>query len=316
MTTLASVQYFDDLVLLAATETTEGTDPTPATSAAILTTGATAMRVMGGRLDRNAAKQYSGNDLAYYVGKHVELSATVEIAGSGAAGTAPHIDALMQMSKHLKTSNSGVSTVYTPQTRQTVSGAIYFYHGTDLWKILGCMANGRISLTKDGIPSMSFTIKGRFDLPEHNASPPAATFANLQAPIPLSKDNTPTASLHTFAMELESFEFEFGTPLNFDDRPGGARVKTSGRRMASGSITFVEPYLSAKDFYAIANARTTGALQIVHGITAGKIWQFDAAAVQLMDDIEAVDLSGEKGLKVNINPVFTAEGNGYSLTWK
>lgn len=306
---------FDNVLVLAKVEVTEGTDPTPAGSDAILTVDQVSLSVRGTRKDREEARPYAGAGLAFFVGKHIELTFTTELAGSGAAGTAPNVAPLLQASRHLQTVVASTNVNYKPQTVPTKSVTLYLYHGDNLWKITGCYGSFRLAMMKDDIPKISWRFLGRFDLPEA-ATAPTPTWTNFQPPVPLSKDNTPTFTFHGLAAEVESFEFDCAFPLSYDDRPNRAAAKNLGQFRPTSSITLVEPALATKDFRSLAASRTTGAIQVVHGASAGKIIQFDGPAVQVMDDAEVVNLSGEVGIKLNLNFVTTGEGLGHLLTWK
>jgi hypothetical protein len=53
-------------------------------------------------------------------------------------------------------------------------------------------------------------------------------------------------------------------------------------RAPKGDVSIEETALATKNFHAICAAHTTGALQMIHGTSAGNIVQIDAPVVQLL----------------------------------
>jgi hypothetical protein len=81
--------------ILAKTETTYGTDPTPTASDAVKIVSLEVNPITGTRIERNLIKGFLGADRAPLANEHVAVTVTFEWSGSGVAANAPRFAPLL-----------------------------------------------------------------------------------------------------------------------------------------------------------------------------------------------------------------------------
>jgi hypothetical protein len=268
-------------VLLAEIESTYGTDSSPLGSAnAILCKNINITPLEAQLLDRNLVRPQLGGDQQLHAGEHVKITFDVELAGAGAAGTAPAYGPLLKACGMAETVNAGVSVEYSPSSSSTSSVTIYFNLDGQKHACTGARGTFKINLSRLQIPTISFEFMGIYVAPA-GATLPTPTFTAFQQPLPVSNTNTPTFSLHGYAADALSLDIALGNTVVYEDLIGNASVEITDRE-STGSTSIWAPALATKDFFAITKANTLGALQVIHGTTAGNKVQIDAPNVQLL----------------------------------
>ena len=124
--------------------------------------------------------------------------------------------------------------------------------------------------------------------------------------MPVSNVNTPTAQLHGEDIVLESLSIDVGNSVVHDDRPNEESVKITDRNM-TGSISFIAPTLSTKNYFTTAEANTIGALTIQHGTADGNKVTVSSSRCQITQPTYA-DVNGET--VINANLVFVPSDSG------
>mgnify|MGYP000041201386 CR=1 FL=1 len=267
-------------VILAKLETTYGTDAAPTGAAnAIQISEATVTPLAGDEVERGLLRPTLGADPSVPVNTHVTCDFTVEIAGAGAAGTAPAFGPLLRACAMAEVVDAGVSVAYNPVSEDEESASLYFNRDGNLFKLVGARGNVTVEMNANNLPVFKFSFVGLWTQPA-SASLPTTDFSGFIPALPVNNANTPTFTLHGFSAVATAFTFNLGNTINHRDRMNSEEVKFSDRKM-SGSVTFEEPLISAKNFYSLVKAATLDALQLVHGITAGNIVTVDMPKVQL-----------------------------------
>src|SRR4051812_7594968 len=88
---------FERKAVLAKIESVYGTDPTPTGGAnAVLLRNVDIDIAQGDRIPRDVLRSGLGNVASFLVGRRVSLTCTVDLAGAGAAGTAPPYGPLLR----------------------------------------------------------------------------------------------------------------------------------------------------------------------------------------------------------------------------
>lgn len=269
-------------VILAKTEVTYGTDPTPTgASNAILTSNLSITPIQANMLDRNLDRVELGNDISIHDGVHVACSFDVELAGSGAAGTAPGWSPLIQACGFDETITASTSVAYQPVSTGFSSVTIYYNIDGQQHKMTGCRGSVSFNISTGGLPMLSFSMTGLYNAPSSVAMPTADVSGFVQ-PVAVNDTNTTTATLHSETLVCESFSCDMSNDVQYRNLVNDEKVIIVDRA-PSGSVSFEAPALSTKNWFTTAVANTTGALQIVHGTTAGNIATFDAPAVQVTE---------------------------------
>ena len=318
---------FKELACLVKPESTYSDDAIPVgASDAVLLTGQPVARLLGSHITRDIAKPTWGNDPSRWAGKFVQLEGESELVGGGAAGDAPGIATLLRICGLAETITASTSVEYDPASTSIPSASIYFYHGRDLWQMLGCRANARLMFNEGQYPKIRWTIIGLFQQPS-NAALPTVTEPTDAHPLIVNYTNTPTSSYFAGVdtgggafdgeFDITSLELDLGNVLEQSDRPGCLSVQITDR-IPNLSIAGCAPTLDVISFYKAAEDGTTGALQLVHGVNAGEIVQLDVAKQEIdATSISATQIgNNQKGVSMNTKPLPTSGDDDFKLTIK
>ncbi|MEP2706244.1 MAG: phage tail tube protein [Roseibium sp.] len=128
------------------------------------------------------------------------------------------------------------------------------------------------------VPRFRFTMMGLLGTITDTVLP-ASTLGGFQKPVPVSKANT-TFSLHGAERVSESVSFDLGVEITPRFLIGDERMQLVDRQ-TTGTAVVEAKTMAAGDWFGIATAKTTGALQLVHGTVAGHTIQIDAPAIQI-----------------------------------
>lgn len=306
-------KFFRKKILLAKIESPYGTDATPDGAAnAILTKDLTINLMQGQTVQRNTDREVLGNELTYHVAPYTTVSFGVELAGSGTAGTAPAFGPLLQACGFLETDGAS-DVVYTPKSDAFPSVTLYYHQDGLLHKITGARGTVTFSLSPGAIPEMKFTFTGLRNAPSDTALP-TPTLTAFQTPIPITDAATPTFTLHGYAATMAGFNIDLGNEVVYRNVVGEESVQIVDRA-PKGDVSIEEVALATKNFHSIIAAHTTGALQMIHGATAGHIVQIDAPAVQLISPSYA-DSNGILMLNMQLALIPSTGNDELSLTFE
>ncbi len=290
--------------MLAKIESAYATDASPTAALnAILTRNISVTPMAGDDIQRELDRPFFGNAQTIAGEKHVELTVEVELAGSGAAGTAPAWAPLLRACGFAETVNAGTDVTYNPITGGEESLTAYINRDSKLHKFTGGRGSVSFSLDVNSIPVMSFSFKGLVEPVAEQSMPSNADFSSYQVPLPVTTSNTPTFSLHGAGLSFNTLSIDMANDVVKHQVVGaGSSIEINGRS-PSGSVTVEEPDLATINLYDKALAGDLGALQLVHGKTAGNIVQIDCPKVGTGSPSES-DLSGVQMLQLNltINP--------------
>jgi len=274
----------DKKYLLWKIETTEGVDATPTVGAnAILTRNLDASGLEGDQNVRQLDGQFAGSRPSVFKQIRKPFSFEVEIAGSGvSATTVPAWMALNRVCGFDAGVAGGSSVVQTPMNPWTCpSGTAWPMIDNLKVAALGSRGNATMTFEDDEVPIFSYDLGG---FPPtgivSEAALGALTFANQADPVLVSTANT-TFTLGAYAAPLRRIVFNFGTKTEPRSLTGPAdRMAMRNREMtAEALIEF--PDLATKNYYTNMLARSTQAIQIIHGTVAGNIVQVDAARAEI-----------------------------------
>jgi hypothetical protein len=300
-------------VILAKLETTYGTDAAPTGAAnAIQISEATVTPLAGDEVERGLLRPTLGADPSVPVNTHVTCDFTVEIAGSGAAGTAPAFGPLLRACAMAEVVDAGVSVAYNPVSEDEESASLYFNRDGNLFKLVGSRGNVTVEMNANNLPVFKFSFVGLWTQPA-SAALPTSDFSAFIPALPVNNANTPTFTLHGFSAVATAFTFNLGNTINHRDRMNSEEVKFSDRKM-SGSVTFEEPLISAKNFYSLVKAATLDALQLVHGTNAGNIVTIDMPKVQLKTPSQSNE-DGTVMMALTLTPTPDAGDDEITLTF-
>ncbi|OJF90631.1 hypothetical protein AX761_23315 [Rhizobium sp. 58] len=272
-------RYFRNRAILAKPETVYGTDsvPTGATNAMQMTNVVFNPSV-GEEVSRDLVVPYMGHQGVILVGSYATLSGEVEIAGAGAAGTVPKWGALMRACAFQEVINAAVDVQYKPISAAQEAVSIYFNVDGVNHVLLGARGTLSFGFTPKQIPRWIFNFSGLLGTIADVALP-AVTLGGFIKPVPVNKANT-TFSLHGLAGVCEGVTIDIANQIEPRFLIGAESIEHVDRNI-TGSAVMEAVLLAAKNWYSIADAHTTGAMALVHGVTAGNIVDIGADAVQI-----------------------------------
>ena len=153
-------------LLLAKIEATYGTDPTPTGAAnAILVRNLEITPLQSDIVQRELIRPYLGNYEQLLAQTRVQVTFEVELAGSGAAGTAPAYDPVLQSCGLGVTISAGVSVTYVPESSNFDSVTLYFFQDGIRHVVTGARGSFTLNGSVGAIPTIAFEMTGIYNAP-------------------------------------------------------------------------------------------------------------------------------------------------------
>ncbi len=295
-------------LILAKTESTYGTDPTPTGSAnAILVRNLEITPLQADTVTRDLIRPYLGNSDQLLAQTRVEVTFEVELAGSGTAGTAPAYGPVLKACGLSETVVATTSVTYAPVSASFSSVTIYFHNDGIRHKVTGCRGTFELNAEVGQIPVISFTMTGIYNAPTDEALP-SPTYANQSAPLIFKNGNTSNFSIFSYSGCLQSLSFQMANEVIYRELVGCTKESLIVNRAPAGDVVIEAPSIATKDFFAIATGSSTGSISFQHGGTAGNIVTFTTA----QSDIANPSYSDQDGIQMLNLPyvaVPTSAGN-------
>ncbi len=267
-------------LLLADIETTYGVEKTLTIANAIVCGDIQLNGIEAKFQKRKLIRPYLGNPGSVKVGQQASVKFGVELAGSGAAGTAPAYSKLLRACGLAETINAGVSAVYTPVSANFDSTTMNGHDDGLLYKLLGTRGNVELQMSAGDIGVLAFEKQGLYGGTPTVVSAPTGTMPNYLAPVAVNKTNSSLITLGAATYPWESCNITLGNSLDHLDLVGHEEQIISDR----DPIAKVVMELSATEertlILAVEN-RTELAFSVTHGITAGNIVQVAGPKVVL-----------------------------------
>ena len=295
-------------LILAKTESTYGTDPTPTGAAnAILVRNLEITPLQADTVTRDLIRPYLGNSDQLLAQTRVEVTFEVELAGSGTAGTAPAYGPVLKACGLSETVVATTSVTYAPVSASFSSVTLYFFNDGIRHKVTGCRGTFELNAEVGQIPVISFTMTGIYNAPTDEALP-SPTYANQSAPLIFKNGNTSNFSIFSYSGCLQSLSFQIANEVVYRELVGCTKESLIVNRAPAGDVVIEAPTITAKDFFAIATGSSTGSITFQHGSTAGNIVTFATA----QSDIGQPSYSDQDGIQMLNLPyvaVPTSAGN-------
>lgn len=301
-------------------EVTEGVDPTPVAGDALKTTNLAPAYYQGNRVSLAYDKGTFGSVKQINANPHTGLSFGLMLSSSGAAGTAPQSGPVIECCGFDETINAGVSVVYSAIDAAIPSATAYYLDpqdpGVDDEKHItsGMRGNMQISLTHGQFPVMTFNFLGSYNTPVE-ATSVTPSFTGFIDPIPATKVNTPTVTIDGASSCLQSLTHNCNNVLTYENLPGCTEACRITDANYGGNLTIKAPEIADKDFFTDLveshESISLGAVQVVHGTSAGYIVQIDYTAIQVTG-IARVNINGSVGYSMD----FLDINNTMTVTFK
>lgn len=293
--------------ILAKTEITYGTDPTPTgTANAILVRNLNITPLNAELASRDLVRPYLGASEQLLASSYVAVDFEVEMAGAGTAGTAPAYGPLLLACGMSETLVALATATYTPVSTAFKSVTIYYNVDGVLHKITGARGNVELNIAAGQIPTFKFSFTGLYNAPTDTAAP-TVTYTSFQTPLVANNDNTTGFSLFSYSGVLSSLALNLNNAVAFRNLIGLEDVLMTDRQV-NGTCVIEAPNMAAKDFFSIALGNTLGALDITHGSTAGNKVQITSARVDISNPTYQ-DMNGIQMLQIPLTLVPSTAGN-------
>jgi len=269
-------------LLLAEAEVTYGVDPTPtAGSNAILVRNIEVTPLEADTVNRELIRPYLGQSEQLLAQTRVLINFEVELAGSGAAGTAPAYGPLLEACAMTETVVASTSVTYAPNS-DTSPGSVTIYFNNDgvLHKATGCRGSFTLNCAVGEIPTIAFEFTGIYIAPSDSAlgSP---TYANQADPVVFKNGNTTGFQVFSYAGCLQSFSLEMANEIVYRELVGCTKQVLVTNRAPAGEVMIEAVTMATHNFFNDATGSSTGNLTFQHGQTAGNIVTFTAGQIDL-----------------------------------
>ena len=271
-------------LILIETESSYGSEPSLDGADAVLVRDLSITPQSSDVVSRDLIRPYLGASQQLLANTKVECTFSVELAGSGAAGTAPQYGKAIQACGLSETVAAGTSVTYEPESSNFNSITIHYNIDGVRHRVTGCRGNLTLNATVGEIPSLDFAFTGIYNAPS-DATLPTPTYANQDDPVIFKNGNTSSFQLLSYAGALQSISMDLGTSLVYRELVGGTKEVLITDRAVSGSVSIEAVLTGTKDFFASAvdDDAALGNLQFTHGSVAGNIVQFTSAKVDIGD---------------------------------
>lgn len=277
-------------------ESTYNTDPTPNPSTDAVLIENVSFSYTGQRMvERPAIRTSLGGLKPLYGGSLGQITFDCEIKGSGAAGTAPELDALYQACGLGATVVASTSVTYKPASVNHKSVTIYYYQDGKLRKLTGCRGEVTFKLAVGNKAMASFTMTGHTSAPTDVALPTAA----YDSTVPAVMINT-GFTVDSYSAIIDTLEFSLGnqisTPANIAAVDGYGEVRI-GKRQVQGSFDPEEVLVATYDFDAKWRTGAAMALSTNQIGSAGNRFQVTMPSITYID-VGQGDRDGTRTLQI------------------
>ena len=301
-------------VILIESESSYGTDPTPAATDVVLVTDLSITPQSSDVVNRDVVRPFLGSTQQLLANTRVECTFSVEFAGSGTAGTAPRYGSALKACGLSETVVANTRVTYAPVSGSFSSVTIHYNVDGVRHIVTGCRGNVSLNAEVGAIPTLDFTFTGIYNAPTDTALP-SVTYGNQATPLIFKNGNTSSFQLLSFAGALQSLTMDLGNTLAYRELVGGTKEVLLTDRAANGTVTLEAPTLSSKDFFAAALVDTSlGNLQVTHGGTAGNICTFSSTKVDI-GDVNYGEMDGVAMLEIPYTLVPSAGGDELSIVY-
>lgn len=295
-------RYLRNTVVLFKTEGTYGTDSTPTEAAnAVLCSAVSINPLNAQNVPRDLVRGYFGGSEQLVGTAYVEVELTVELAGSGAAGTGAPYASLLDACGYNETVTASVRAEYNAETPVVGSGTLYYFSDGARHKVLGCRGTADFNMSVGARPTVTFRFIG-LDGGIAAAAPSALTLTAWKTPLVITDANAGDVLLgctYTAATPAltggtgypsRGLEWSLGNNVIFTPLLGGETVDVTQREI-TGKVALDLTAAQEVTFMTTVKANTTQSMGLMHGTAAGgKVLVF-FPVVQVLNP-QKIDIDG------------------------
>lgn len=235
-------------IILCKIESVYKTDPIPAGGDAVLVRDASWSQEGLRMIDRPKANGAIDTSRKLWGGSLMTIAFSVELRGSGAAGTPPEIGPALRACGLDETIVASTSVTYAPVSSGFESCTIYYHEDGKRKRLSGCRGNVVFTFASGDVPVAQFTMTGH-EGAEGDTALPTPTF-DATDPYPLTGGMLFAIGGST-AYEVQQLTVDLGnqvsTPPSINASSGYAEVRIT-QRDVNGSINPEDELISTKNF--------------------------------------------------------------------
>jgi hypothetical protein len=271
------------------------------------------------RLARDTVRPWHGADRQRLVNRRVTVSFSIQLSGSGTAGTAPQFGDFLVSCAMVETVVPTTSVTYALAGLETAlkSVTIRWYQDGMLHQVAGARATWTLGANAGEFPTLNIEATGIYSQPTKTALI-TATFANQAAPIEVSATNTPTVNINSVANCMAAFELNLGNLVEYESYAGCVTQLAIRDRVPEGSIEIQSKVIGSgtgeQNFYSLFEAGTLVPITWTHGITAGNIITLTMSNCQLMEP-SLSERGGQQFMSIPFMPITTDGTSEISLAF-
>jgi hypothetical protein len=290
-------------LILAKTEVTQFTDPTPTAGAnSILVKNLTVNPLDVETEDRAIMRPYYGNSEQIPVKEQAVIEFDVECAGSGTPlGTSAAYAPLLGACGFAETLTAVTKAEYNPVSTGQTFVTIYCYRDGLLYKLSGCAGNVTFNFEAKKLPFMHFTFTGKYVAVSDASIPGGAVYTAFQTPVASIPAKMGTITIGGYAAKMSKFTCDMANDVVHALWMNNETLGIMDRK-PRGTISVELVTVASKDYWTLVRNATTAAYVFTHGITSGNIFAFTAPALQL-SKVREYEFEGVLGLE--FDAIFT-----------
>jgi len=295
-------------LILIEEESTYGTDAGPEGADAVLVRDLSIVPQQSDVVSRDLIRPYLGASEQLLANTRVECTFSVELAGSGTAGTAPRYGKALKACGFGEAVVADTSVTYTPLSADFDSVTIHYNLDGVRHKVTGARGTFSITANVGEIPTIDFTMTGIYVAPDDSAQP-TVSYANQATPLIFKKGNTTDLNVMGLTTaKLSNYSLDMGNEIVYRELVGGTGEVLLTNRNVTGSVQIEAVSIATKDYFATALADTLGIIEFTHGTTAGNKVKVDTAKADIAD-VSYGDLDGIAMLEIPFTAVPSTSGN-------
>lgn len=287
-------RFIRNTAIQAKIETAYGTDPGTWTATDALLIANASYAEVQEPLSRDLIRPYFGASEHLQVTGRRRITFSVELAGSGTAGTAPAWGILLRACGMAQALTASTMAVYSPVSTAQESISIRYAVDGILHTAVGCRGTATLKLLAYDKPMIEFSFEGLDTVASTAAAVPATDFTAWKKPLPVIPANSAEVRLGgTYAsgtgvisggtaLASRGMEVMIGNQIGKINLLSGESVDLTNREVTGRMTNF----LSAADevtYRSAIRANTTTTLGFQLGTTAGAIVGVFGANVQRVD---------------------------------
>ena len=300
-------------VILIEAESSYGSDPGIAAADAVLVRDLSITPQSSDVVSRDVVRPFLGAFQQLLANTNVEVTFSVELAGSGTVATPPRYGDALKACGFSETINSGNNVVYAPVSSSFSSVTIHYNTDGVRHKVVGARGSFVINGSVGEIPTIDFTFQGIY-IPPTDSALPTVTYGDQATPLIFKQGNTSSFHLLSHSAALSSISLDVGNELVYRELVGGTQETLLTNRNITGSVSIEAMLLGTKDYFAAALAETTGNLTFTHGTAAGNTVQVSSTKADI-GDVAYGEEDGIQMLEIPYTLVPTSENDEVTITY-